>query len=49
MNPRMGMNVVFVRLLARENKKEVAADTGVAKFSYSSVLAQKHLVWIEED
>jgi len=31
------MNVALVRLLAREKRKEVAADTGVAKFSYSSV------------
>jgi hypothetical protein len=37
MKPRMGMNVVLVRLLASENRKEVAADTGVEKFSYSSV------------
>ena len=36
-NPSIGINVVFVRLLASENKKEVAADTGVVKFSYSSV------------
>lgn len=31
------MNVTFVLLLARENMNEVAADIGVAKFSYSSV------------
>jgi hypothetical protein len=36
MNPKIGMNVVLVRLLARENRKLVAADTGVAKLSYSS-------------
>jgi hypothetical protein len=27
-NLRIGMNVVFVLLLARENRKLVAADTG---------------------
>lgn len=36
MKPRMGKNVVFVRLLARENKNDVAAETGELKFSYSS-------------
>lgn len=36
MKPRMGMNVVFVRLLASENKNDVAAETGELKFSYSS-------------
>lgn len=36
MNPRMGKNVILVRLLANANRKDVAADTGVEKFSYSS-------------
>jgi hypothetical protein len=36
MNPRMGRNVILVRLLANANKKDVAADTGVEKLSYSS-------------
>ena len=30
------MNVDFVRLLASENKNDVAAETGELKFSYSS-------------
>lgn len=29
MNPRMGMNVILVRLLMREKRKDVADDTGV--------------------
>ena len=33
----MFMNVVLVLELAREKRKEVAADTGAAKSSYSSV------------
>jgi hypothetical protein len=37
MNPTIGMKVVLGRLLARENKKLVAADMGVPKLSYSSV------------
>jgi hypothetical protein len=28
MKPRIGINVVFVRLLASENRNVVAADTG---------------------
>lgn len=36
MNPRIGIKVALVRLLAKENKNVVAAETGVAKFSYSS-------------
>lgn len=35
-NVRMGMNVTLVLLLARDKRNEVAADTGEAKFSYSS-------------
>ena len=31
------MNVVLVLELAKENKKEVAAETGAAKSSYSSI------------
>lgn len=37
MNRRIGMKVVFVLELAREKRKEVAAETGAAKSSYSSV------------
>lgn len=37
MNVKMGRNVVLVLLVARPNKKVVAAETGVAKLSYSSV------------
>lgn len=36
MNPRMGMKVVLVRLLASERRKDVAEETGVSKVSYSS-------------
>jgi hypothetical protein len=36
MNVRMGMNVTLVLLLASDRRNEVAADTGEAKFSYSS-------------
>jgi hypothetical protein len=36
MNWRMGMNVDLVLELASANKKDVAADTGAAKSSYSS-------------
>lgn len=36
MNPRIGIKVALVRLLAKENRNVVAAETGVAKFSYSS-------------
>lgn len=36
MKPRIGIKVTLVRLLAREKRKVVAADTGVAKLSYSS-------------
>lgn len=37
MKLRMGMNVVLVRLLAKEKRNVVAEDTGVANDSYSSV------------
>jgi hypothetical protein len=37
MNPKIGMKVVLVRLLVRENRKLVAADMGVPKLLYSSV------------
>jgi hypothetical protein len=33
MNPTIGMKVVLGRLLARENRKLVAADMGVPKLS----------------
>ena len=33
---RMGMNVTLVLLLARDKRKDVAADTGEEKLSYSS-------------
>jgi hypothetical protein len=42
MNVRMGMNVTFVLLLASDKRNEVAADTGEAKFSYSSVRKGLH-------
>jgi hypothetical protein len=32
-----GMKVVFVRFVMREKRNDVAATTGVAKLSYSSV------------
>lgn len=35
-NPRMVMKVVFVLLLANDNKKVVAAERGVSYASYSS-------------
>ena len=37
MKPRMGRKVVFVLLLAKENKNEVADDTGLSNASYSSI------------
>lgn len=37
MNRRMGRNVAFVLLDASANKNEVAADTGLLKFSASSM------------
>jgi hypothetical protein len=36
-NVRMGMNVTLVLLLASDKRNVVAADTGEAKFSYSSM------------
>ena len=36
MKPRIGRNVDFVLLVARERRKVVAAATGVVKVSYSS-------------
>lgn len=36
MKPRMGRKVVLVLLLARENRKEVAAETGLSNASNSS-------------
>jgi hypothetical protein len=36
MKVRMGMNVTLVLLLASAKRNAVAADTGEAKFSYSS-------------
>lgn len=36
MNVRIGINVTLVLLPARERRNVVAADTGDAKFSYSS-------------
>ena len=41
MNVRIGMNVTLVLLLARAKRNEVAADTGEAKFSYSSEKANR--------
>lgn len=41
MKARMGRKVDFVRLLAREKRKDVAADTGELKFSYSSAPLSK--------
>lgn len=37
MNPRLGMKDVFVLLLTRKSKKEVAEEMGVSNVSYSSV------------
>ena len=36
MKPRIGRNAVFVLLLATENRKDVAAETGLSNASYSS-------------
>jgi hypothetical protein len=44
MNPTIGMKVVLVRLLARENSKLVAADMGVPNPLYSSV--KRVNIWI---
>lgn len=49
MKPRMGMNAIFVRLLARESRKVVAAETGVSKDSYSSrggVIRHRPVIWM---
>jgi hypothetical protein len=43
-HPQMNMKVVLVRLLARENRKLVTADMGVAKLLYSSV--ERVNIWI---
>jgi hypothetical protein len=40
----MNMKVVLVRLLARENRKLVAANMGVLKLLYSSV--ERVDIWI---
>jgi hypothetical protein len=45
MNWSIGRKAVFVRLLARERKNEVAPLTGDEKFSYSS-LAGETLTWV---
>ena len=37
MKPRIGRNVVFVLLLAREKRNEVAEETGLSNASYSSI------------
>jgi hypothetical protein len=45
MNWSIGRKTVFVRLLARERRNEVAPLTGDEKFSYSS-LAGETLTWV---
>ena len=44
MKPRIGRNVVFVLLLAREKRNEVAEETGLSNASYSSVNGSQTIV-----
>lgn len=48
MNPRIGINVVLVLLLARENRNDVAAETGLSYASNSSRkrFSKMHGRWI---